>query len=142
MTYGSSHRMWESNVQTWENPSASARLASSITRNAGGVVCSTIPMSMERHYRCALQAVKPTTRRNVRCQTPNVTVSGRWSRRRRRAGGRSSAGFGEAEVDGARGRVGPTTRHDLAAGVEVDALGPVHVGVAEQARLPASEAVV
>ena len=48
MTYGSSHRMWESNVHTCENPSASARLASSTTRAAGGVVCSTTPISMWR----------------------------------------------------------------------------------------------
>ena len=42
MTYGSSHRMWESNVQTCVNPSDSARLARSMTRAAGGVVCRTI----------------------------------------------------------------------------------------------------
>src|SRR4029079_15435073 len=51
-------------------------------------------------------------------------------------------GFGEAEVDRGLGGVGPAAGHDLAARVEVDALGAVHVRVAEQARLPAAEAVV
>ena len=37
---------------------------------------------------------------------------------------------------------GQRRRDDLAAGVEVDALGAVHVGVAEEAGLPAAEAVV
>src|SRR5690349_10367871 len=59
MTYGSSHRMWESNVHTCENPSASARLASSITRAAGGVVWRTMPMSMRREINpTALQDVQ------------------------------------------------------------------------------------
>ena len=45
MTYGSSHKMWESNVQTWVNPYASARLASDNARR-GGVVCNTTPKSI------------------------------------------------------------------------------------------------
>ena len=39
-----------------------------------------------------------------------------------------------------RRRVGPARGDDLGAGVEVDALGAVHVAVAEQRRLPAAEA--
>ena len=39
-------------------------------------------------------------------------------------------------------RVGPAAGDDLGARVEVDALGAVHVRVAEQARLPPAEAVV
>src|SRR5665811_1904084 len=49
---------------------------------------------------------------------------------------------GEAEVDAGGGRVGPARGDDLAAGVEVHALGAVHVGVAEQRSLPAAEGVV
>src|SRR5262245_333738 len=48
----------------------------------------------------------------------------------------------EPEVNGAGGRVGPARRHHLGAGVEVHAVGPVHVGVAEQRGLPPAEAVV
>ncbi len=48
MTYGSSHRMCESNVHTWLNPYVSARFARSITRAAGGVVCRTSPICMVR----------------------------------------------------------------------------------------------
>src|SRR5262245_32674612 len=54
MTYGSCHRMCESNVHTCENPSASARLASSITRADGGVVWRTTPISMGRDITDAL----------------------------------------------------------------------------------------
>src|SRR6056297_4344566 len=92
--------MCESKVHTCEKPYVSARLARSTTRDAGGVVCSTSPMSIA---------------------LPRL---------------------GEAEVDGTGGGVGPSAGDHLAAGVEVDALGPVHVGVAEQARLPPAEAVV
>ena len=38
----------------------------------------------------------------------------------------------EAEVDLARGGVGPAARDDLAAGVEVDAFGAVDVAVTEE----------
>src|SRR5262245_16384515 len=48
----------------------------------------------------------------------------------------------EAEVDLARGRVGPAGGDHLGAGVERQAVGPVHVQVAEEGRLPAAEAVV
>src|SRR4051812_46989972 len=48
----------------------------------------------------------------------------------------------EPEVDGAGGGVGPARRHHLRAGVEVHAVGPVHVRVAEQRRFPTAEAVV
>src|SRR4029453_1879969 len=50
--------------------------------------------------------------------------------------------FREAEVDLGRGRVGPARGDDLAAGVELDAFGAVHVQVAEERGLPAAEAVV
>jgi hypothetical protein len=40
--------MCESNVQTWLNPYVSARFARSITRAAGGVVCNTSPISIQR----------------------------------------------------------------------------------------------
>ncbi len=46
MTYGSCHRMCESNVHTWLHPYISALRAKSIARAEGGVVCSTTPMSM------------------------------------------------------------------------------------------------
>src|SRR5206468_10500836 len=52
------------------------------------------------------------------------------------------AGLWEAEVDLAGGWVGPAAGDDLAAGVELDRLGPVRVQVAEQRVLPAAEAVV
>ena len=55
---------------------------------------------------------------------------------------RPSARLWEAQVDGAGGGVGPAAGDDLAAGVEVDAFGAVHVGVAEQADFPAAEAEV
>src|SRR3954463_2004824 len=48
----------------------------------------------------------------------------------------------EAEVDLARPGIGPARCHDLAARVELDPLRAVHVQVAEEARLPATEAVV
>src|SRR3954464_6069944 len=74
MTYGSSQRMCESNVHTWENPSASARLASSITRAAGGVVWRTMPMSMGRDINPgALQPVQTGCLRCADwCQAPLV----------------------------------------------------------------------
>src|SRR5438552_9043959 len=56
--------------------------------------------------------------------------------------GESSAGAREAEVDLARTRVRPAGGDDLAAGVELDPLRPVHVQVAEEGGLPAAEAVV
>ena len=46
MTYGSSHKMCESNAQTWVKPYASARFARSTTRADGGVVCNTTPNSI------------------------------------------------------------------------------------------------
>src|SRR5579875_4183633 len=46
MTNGSCHRTQESKVHTWLKPAASARLAVSTTRRAGGSVCSTTPMSI------------------------------------------------------------------------------------------------
>src|SRR6478609_8783275 len=55
---------------------------------------------------------------------------------------RSSARSREAEIDLARARIGPARGDDLGPGVELDALGAVHVEVAEQAVLPATEAVV
>ena len=58
----------------------------------------------------------------------------------RRGGG--SAVAGEAEVDPGGGRVRPPRGDDLALRVEVDALGAVHVGVAEQGGLPPAEGVV
>src|SRR4029453_18948905 len=39
-------------------------------------------------------------------------------------------------------RVRPPRGHDLAARIELDAFGPVHVQVAEERGLPAAEAVV
>src|SRR4051812_35572912 len=48
----------------------------------------------------------------------------------------------EAEVDLGRGRVRPAGGDDLAACVELDAFGAVHVQVAEERGLPAAEAVV
>src|SRR6478735_5578215 len=110
MTYGSCHRMWLSNVQTYSNPYVSARLARSTTRADGGVVCNTTPNFMP-----ALPA-----------------ESSSWA----------SSVLREPEVDRAGGGVGPAARDDLAAGVEVDPFRPVHVRVAEEARLPAAEAVV
>ena len=50
ITYGSCHKMWLSNVQTWEKPNMSAFLARSITRADGGVVCNTTPMSIALPY--------------------------------------------------------------------------------------------
>src|SRR5689334_7975606 len=43
-----------------------------------------------------------------------------------------SARAREPEVDARGRRVGPSLRDDLAAGIEADALGTVHVGVAEE----------
>src|SRR3954447_2668424 len=54
----------------------------------------------------------------------------------------SSSVLRETEVDAARAGVGPPRVHDFGLGVEVDAFGAVHVGVAEQAGLPTAEAVV
>src|SRR5579875_4110079 len=102
MTYGSSHRRCESNVQAWVKPASSARRAQSTTDQAGGSHCSTTPKS------------RPAT----------------------------SARPGEPEVDRRGRRVGPAGGDDLGLGVEVDALGPVHVAVAEERVLPAPEAVV
>src|SRR5947208_12418973 len=51
MTYGSCHRMCESNVHAWLKPSASARRVMSITRCAGGSVCRVTPMSMPLRLR-------------------------------------------------------------------------------------------
>src|SRR5665811_396822 len=48
---------------------------------------------------------------------------------------------GEAEVDAGGGGVGPASGDDLAAGVEAHALGTVHVRIAEQRSLPATEGV-
>src|SRR5688500_19576519 len=45
----------------------------------------------------------------------------------------------EAEVDLAGGRIGPAGGDHLGAGVERQAVGPVHVQVAEQRRLPAAD---
>ena len=50
MTNGSCQSTHESNVQTWLNPPASARWARSMTRRAGGSVCSTKPISMSAPY--------------------------------------------------------------------------------------------
>src|SRR5438128_99244 len=47
-----------------------------------------------------------------------------------------SASLRETQVDGARRRIGPAARHDLAARVEAHALRPVRVEVAEERRLP------
>src|SRR3954451_2932382 len=109
MTYGSCHRMWLSNVQTYSNPYVSARLARSTTRADGGVVCNTTPNFMA---------------------LPGGSSA------------RGSSVLGESEVDRAGGGVGPAAGDYLAAGVEVDPLGAVHVRVAEEARLPPAEAVV
>ena len=46
MTYGSCHRTWLSKVYACVKPSASACLANSTTRHAGGSVCSTTPKSI------------------------------------------------------------------------------------------------
>src|SRR5690348_9810907 len=56
--------------------------------------------------------------------------------------GTGSASTREPEVDRARARIGPARRDDLGTRVEVDALGTVHVDVAEQRGLPAPERVV
>src|ERR1700691_3504778 len=48
----------------------------------------------------------------------------------------------EAEVDAAVTRVEPARGDYLAAGVEVDAFGAVHVRVTEQRGLPAAERVI
>src|SRR6478736_6048827 len=48
----------------------------------------------------------------------------------------------EAQIHRRRRRVRPPLGHDLPARVEVDALGPVHVVVPEQGRLPPAERVV
>ncbi len=56
-----------------------------------------------------------------------------------RVSGRTSARAREAEVDLRLARVRPARRHDLAPCVELDALRPVHVQVAEQRALPAAE---
>src|SRR6476469_31517 len=48
----------------------------------------------------------------------------------------------EAEVEPAVAGVEPAGGDDLAAGVEVEALGAVGVGVAEEAGLPATAAVI
>ena len=45
-TNGSCHSTGESNTHTWVKPFASARLARSTTRRAGGSVCNTTPKSM------------------------------------------------------------------------------------------------
>src|SRR4051794_18645433 len=102
MTNGSSHKMWESNVQTYSKPSSSANRASSIVFDAGGFVCRTTPNSMRL---CLLSVL------------------------------------GEAEVDLRRRGVGPAAGDDFGSRVEVNALGPVHVLVAEQRCLPSAEAV-
>src|SRR5207244_1806826 len=48
----------------------------------------------------------------------------------------------EAQIDLRGPRVGPARGHDLRSRVELDPFGSVHVKVAEQAGLPAPEAVV
>src|SRR5262249_414362 len=91
----------------------------------------------------------------VGCATPPSTASRRLTRTRRtrprdwardrvpccRRRWRLRLGR-EAEIHSAVRRVEPAARDDLAAGKEVDALGAVRVGVAEQRRLPAAERVV
>ncbi len=46
MTNGSCQRTWESKLHTWVKPFCSASLVSSTTRDAGGLVCSTVPKSI------------------------------------------------------------------------------------------------
>src|SRR5690606_8243081 len=53
----------------------------------------------------------------------------------------ASAIGGEAQVDGARLRLRPAGGDHLGPGVEADPLGAVHRAVAEDRRLPATEAV-
>src|SRR3569833_2384962 len=53
-----------------------------------------------------------------------------------------SAVGGEPQVDAAVSWIEPAGGDDLAPGVEVHALGAVHMGVAEQRRLPAAEGVI
>ena len=45
ITNGSCQSTGESNTHTWVKPCASARLARSMTRRAGGLVCKTTPKS-------------------------------------------------------------------------------------------------
>src|SRR3954452_19680385 len=148
MTYGSSHRMCESNVHTYSNPYASARLASSITRRAGGVHCSTTPNFMARTWERTASPLGPVrgTRAFGRgCAPAGDPAAPEGAAEASAASGgqsRPSARLREAEVDGGRGRVGPAAGDDLGPGEEADAVGAVHVGVAEQAGLPAAEAVV
>src|SRR5829696_2784071 len=134
MTYGSCQRMWLSNVHTWVNPYASARRARSRTRADGGVVCSTRP-SFIASLADARSASRPapggasgrSDHPRSRVRGPNLQALG------------SHACYGSSsirrktEIDLAGVRVGPAGRDDLAARVEVDALRPVHVRVAEQA---------
>src|SRR6188508_3444449 len=60
----------------------------------------------------------------------------------RRMCGTRLPGLREAEVDLARGRVGPAARDRLRPRVEVDALRAVDVPVTEERALPAAERVV
>src|SRR4029453_6803402 len=60
MTYGSSHSRCESNVHTARKPRSSACLASSITRAAGGVACSTTPNSTVDPLVLVQQVGQPT----------------------------------------------------------------------------------
>src|SRR5215217_7413523 len=46
MTYGSCQRMCESKVHAYPKPRSSALFVSSMTRLAGGLVCSVTPKSM------------------------------------------------------------------------------------------------
>src|SRR6476646_3609791 len=89
--------------------------------------------------------------RRARCNASRLTdvcqrtyASARWPGPDRPAMDRvrSSARSREAEIDLARAWIGPARGDDLGPGVELDTLGAVHVEVAEQAVLPATEAVV
>src|SRR5215213_9584694 len=143
--------MWLSNVHTWLNPYVSARLARSTTRADGGVVCNTSPISMASL--APKTALAPLSRcgwrRPASGRTLDLTIHARCGRGPKRSLPGSpfarvacSARSGEAEVDGRGVRIRPPGRDHLAAGVEVDALRAVHVGIAEEAGLPAAEAVV
>src|SRR6476660_1534109 len=50
--------------------------------------------------------------------------------------------LGEAEIEASVARVEPAARHHLATGEEMDAVGSVGVGVAEERALPPAERVV
>src|SRR5262245_46038662 len=86
---------------------------------------------------------QPPRRGRSQLEPPcDAAGAARHDRPRTVADSERSARLWKAQIDAARGGVGPTARDDLASRIEVDRLGAVRVRVSEERRLPAAERVV